>query len=221
MTRTGKRLGNEIAFDPALTAIERGYTRLFGPPILGLRIRARYLRPLLEGLELPLRAKIADAGSGRGCFAFFLARLFPQAQVTGMDIEEPQIRRNNQIAEMLGYDNCRFQRQDVTRLQARHVYDFILSTDTLEHLEQDGVRTITGARCTAVSGEGVHVEYQDGRPEVIPADSVILAVGMRSNAGVFEAMYDCAPEVIPIGDCIRPATIRQASRTGYFTARDI
>lgn len=137
MTRAGKSLGFEIAFDPALTVMERWYTKLFGPPILGLRIRARYLRPILEDLELPLRAKIADAGSGRGCFTFFTARLFPQAQVTGMDIEEPQVRRNNQIAEILGYWNCRFQRQDVTKLPAGEEYDFILSTDNLEHLEQD------------------------------------------------------------------------------------
>jgi hypothetical protein len=44
---------------------------------------------------------------------------------------------------------------------------------------------------------------------------------MRSNMDIFQSLYDCAPEVIAVGDCIKPGTIRQASRTGYFTARDI
>jgi 2,4-dienoyl-CoA reductase-like NADH-dependent reductase (Old Yellow Enzyme family)/thioredoxin reductase len=90
-----------------------------------------------------------------------------------------------------------------------------------EHLPEAGVKTITGTRCTAITDKGVQVTYKNGKTEVIPADTVILAVGMRSNAEVFQTMYNCAPEVIPVGDCIRPGTIRQASRTGYFTARDI
>jgi len=65
------------------------------------------------------------------------------------------------------------------------------------------------------------VVYQTGKTEIIPADSVILAVGMRPNNDVYQALYECAPEVIAVGDCLKPGTIRQASRTGYFTARDI
>ena len=137
MTQAPEKFGSEVAFDPTLSAMERWYVRLFGPPILGLRIRARYLLPLLKALELPLRAHIADAGSGRGCFTFFLARLFPQAQVTGMDITETQIGRNNRLTETLGYTNCRFQRQDVTELPVLEEYDFVLSTDNLEHIEED------------------------------------------------------------------------------------
>jgi 2,4-dienoyl-CoA reductase-like NADH-dependent reductase (Old Yellow Enzyme family)/thioredoxin reductase len=90
-----------------------------------------------------------------------------------------------------------------------------------DHMEKGGVRRITGARCTGISTTGVQVAYQTGKTEIIPADSVILAVGMRSNDDVFQTLYNCAPEVIAVGDCLKPGTIRQASRTGYFTARDI
>jgi 2,4-dienoyl-CoA reductase-like NADH-dependent reductase (Old Yellow Enzyme family)/NADPH-dependent 2,4-dienoyl-CoA reductase/sulfur reductase-like enzyme len=99
--------------------------------------------------------------------------------------------------------------------------NFAVNPSMQLHLEQSGVHGITGARCTGISAEGVQVVYETGKTEIIPADSVIMAVGMRSNAEVFRSLYDCAPEVIPVGDCIKPGTIRQASRTGYFTARDI
>jgi 2,4-dienoyl-CoA reductase-like NADH-dependent reductase (Old Yellow Enzyme family)/thioredoxin reductase len=99
--------------------------------------------------------------------------------------------------------------------------NFAVAPSMKRRLEQSGVLGITGARCTAISTEGVHVTYQTGRTKIIPADSVILAVGMRSNEDVFRSLYDCAPEVIPVGDCVRPGTIRQASRTGYFTSLDI
>ena len=126
-----------MALDPALSAVERWYVRVFGPPILGLRIRARYLLPLLETIELPTEALILDAGSGRGCFTFFLARLFPQARVAGLDVADTQIKRNRLISDSLGLKNCHFKREDITRLKNSEEFDFILSTDNLEHLEED------------------------------------------------------------------------------------
>jgi 2,4-dienoyl-CoA reductase-like NADH-dependent reductase (Old Yellow Enzyme family)/thioredoxin reductase len=86
---------------------------------------------------------------------------------------------------------------------------------------EKGVRCLAGATCTAISDQGVHLSWRSGAEEIVPADSVILAVGMRSTAGVARSMLDCAPDVIPVGDCIRPGTIQQASRTAYYTALDI
>lgn len=123
--------------DPDLKPAERLYVRCLGVPILGLRIRARYLLPVLAGLRGQPFVRIADAGSGRGLFTVHLARLFPGARVTGMDIDPGQIERNNAVAERLGLDNCRFVFQDVTALEPGGGYDLILSTDNLEHLEDD------------------------------------------------------------------------------------
>ncbi len=123
--------------DPALSGLERLYIRLFGVPIQGLRIRARYLLPVLARFRGAGFERVADAGSGRGLFTLHLARLFPDAEVVGMDISQDQVDRNNAVARSLGYENCRFMIQDVTRLDAAANYDFILSTDNLEHLEED------------------------------------------------------------------------------------
>ena len=89
------------------------------------------------------------------------------------------------------------------------------------HLDKSGVKCIANAECTAISREGVRVSYKDGHEETIPADAVILAVGMKSTKDTVNSMRNCALDVVPVGDCIQPGNIREASRTGYYAALDI
>jgi len=84
-----------------------------------------------------------------------------------------------------------------------------------------GIRCLTGTRCTAISDQGVHTITGAGDKGVVPADTVILAVGMRATADTVQSLLDCAADVVPVGDCIRPGTIQQASRTAYFAALDV
>lgn len=127
--------GSEVALTPELSPLERLYIRLFGVPILGLRVRARTILPLLEEVGQPQR--LIDAGSGRGVMTMACARRFPQAEVLGVDLLERQNEINNQIARQLGLDNVRFQTWDALRLPELGPFDVIISSDTLEHLEDD------------------------------------------------------------------------------------
>jgi len=87
--------GSEIALSPGLSPLERRYIRLLGAPILGLRIRSRAILPLLQRVGRPRR--IADAGSGRGIVTLGCARAFPDAEVTGVDLNGAQCDVNTQI----------------------------------------------------------------------------------------------------------------------------
>ena len=129
--------GRAIRLDPGMSLLERIYIWLFGVPILGLRVRARYLLPIIESLQDTGITKVVDAGSGRGLFTFQLASTFPDAEVLGFDINQVQVEKNNQVASLLGLDNCHFVFQDVTKLKAEAEFGLILSTDNLEHLEDD------------------------------------------------------------------------------------
>ena len=127
--------GSEIALTPGLSPLERWYIKLLGAPILGLRIRSRAILPLLREVDRPLR--IADAGSGRGVITLACARAFPQAEVIGLDLNGAQCELNTGIARQLGVQNVRFQCWDVLRLGELGAFDLILSSDNLEHLEDD------------------------------------------------------------------------------------
>ena len=54
-----------------------------------------------------------------------------------------------------------------------------------------------------------------------PADSVIYALGLRSNMEAYESLYYSAPQVIAVGDCLRgvkPKKTREAILEGYWAA---
>jgi len=127
--------GSEVALTPGLSSFQRWYIKLWGAPILGLRVRSRAILPLLREVGAPRR--IADAGSGRGIITLACARKFPQAEVVGIDLNEQQCRINQDIARQLSLTNVRFACHDVLRLEELGRFDLILSSDNLEHLDDD------------------------------------------------------------------------------------
>lgn len=96
----------------------------------------------------------------------------------------------------------------------------IVDKELSMRLESDGVNIVTNAKCTAISADGVTVDI-GGLEQFIPCDSVLISVGMRPRFDVFEALLDSAPDVQPIGDCIQAATVRNATRTGFYAALNI
>lgn len=127
--------GAELAYSPTLAPLERAYIRLFGAPVLGLRIRSRAILPLLSKVGKPNR--LVDAGCGRGTITMACARAFPDAEVIGIDLDENQCQINARIAERIGISNLRFLKWDVLELARLGKFDVIISTDNLEHLVDD------------------------------------------------------------------------------------
>ena len=84
--------------------------------------------------------------------------------------------------------------------------------------EPGAPQAVLGATCTEISREGVHVKRKEGTEEIYPADTILLAVGMRAKLDEAEALRDCAPKFFRIGDCNKPATIAEATRLAYDVA---
>ncbi len=129
--------GCELMDDERIGLFEKIYMRLFGAPILGLRLRARALLPLIRSVFLKPGSRILDAGCGRGLFSFYLARCFPDCHVIGMDTDDKQIEINNKIKNKRNFKNCDFICSDITQLKNDELFSFILSVDNLEHIKDD------------------------------------------------------------------------------------
>ena len=69
-----------------------------------------------------------------------------------------------------------------------------------------------GMKCRKVESSGVYAENQEGETVFFPADTVISAMGMRSNDRAVEELKHMAGQipVVSVGDCVRARTVYYA-----------
>jgi 2,4-dienoyl-CoA reductase-like NADH-dependent reductase (Old Yellow Enzyme family)/thioredoxin reductase len=103
---------------------------------------------------------------------------------------------------------------DATLIHYRSM--FVEAWEAIENLH-----TVTKARVSGiVDGE---VRYVDGSGAEcsLPADNVVLAVGMKSQQEKALSFYGAADRFFAIGDCIQTGTIHEAVRQAFATANSI
>ena len=83
------------------------------------------------------------------------------------------------------------------------------------------VEVHVNARCTEIRPEGLVFVDADGQEQLIEADTVVLAAGMRARIDEAMAFAGCAAQWAQVGDCIKPANVLMAVRTGYDAANQI
>lgn len=93
-------------------------------------------------------------------------------------------------------------------------------TSLLLELEK-AVEVRTGLTCVEITEEGVTAVDRADQLTTLPCDTVVLAVGYRPRGDVVDCFRSAAPEVIPIGDCVKPQKVQNAVRTGYDAAMTI
>ncbi len=76
---------------------------------------------------------------------------------------------------------------------------------------------LTGATCEEIEEGVVKVNTAEGKQETIPADTVIIAVGYKSNDHLHKALKGKAPEIYCIGNSSEPRRILEATSEGYRT----
>jgi pyruvate/2-oxoglutarate dehydrogenase complex dihydrolipoamide dehydrogenase (E3) component len=90
----------------------------------------------------------------------------------------------------------------------------------MKELEKSA-RLETHAKVTRITEEGVSAVNEKGEERFYEADTVLLAVGLKSRTELVESLRNCAPDFVVIGDCLRPATVMEAIRMGYFSVMNI
>ncbi len=80
---------------------------------------------------------------------------------------------------------------------------------------------IVNATCTAIAPD--HVDYRDaaGQIHTVACDSVVLSAGMRAKTAEAVAYAAAGSLFRMAGDCIRPASVQQANRTGWTAGKTI
>ncbi len=90
----------------------------------------------------------------------------------------------------------------------------------LEHMNEY-VTCYCGVKCTGITAEGMEAADGYGNRALIPADTVVLAAGMRPRNQDAEQFRGLSLFFEPVGDCVTAKNVRNATRTGFDAASRI
>ena len=80
---------------------------------------------------------------------------------------------------------------------------------------EESVHAYCSAKVLSIEENGVKILNAQGQEQLLEADTVLVAAGMRATWDQYSNWHDLAEEVIPIGDCRKASKILEAMRTGY------
>lgn len=127
-----KNFGSAIRYFPRLRI---PFYKLLGLMFLREWYVKRELRRYLQSYREPFA--VFDAGSGFGQYSYYIAKRFPLATIYAVDVKKEQITDCNQFFRMMGLTQCSFAVEDLTQIQYKEKFDFILSVDVMEHIPND------------------------------------------------------------------------------------
>ncbi len=93
--------------------------------------------------------------------------------------------------------------------------------EELEGQVHDHCTAVLGATVTAIEKDCVVYRDRQGEVRTVPADTVILAVGMRPLAAQAESFRPCAAQFRRIGDCAKVGNVKTATRTAFDAAMSL
>ncbi len=94
-------------------------------------------------------------------------------------------------------------------------------TILLGHLKGYKVRTLTGCRAKSITGDSVICTDESGKEITLKADTVVMAIGERPDASLYEELKDILPEVYNIGDSNGGGILPAAVYEGYTVGNKI
>ncbi len=95
----------------------------------------RELRTLLANTRTDIQ--VYDAGSGFGQYSYYMAKHFPGVRISAVDVKEEQIKDCTLFFKSVGLHRCSFAVEDLTQVSHENRFDFILSVDVMEHIQDD------------------------------------------------------------------------------------
>lgn len=82
-------------------------------------------------------------------------------------------------------------------------------------------KAMLGTAVKEIRPDGVVVTDQAGEERFLPADHVLLSVGMRPRKDLAFSFYGITPETAMVGDCKRVAQVLEATNDSYFIAANL
>lgn len=127
--------GSDLQFKSDISWRGRLAYRWLGETYIGDWVRSMHVFRKLG--SLPVGEQVLDAGSGEGAYCFYLARNYPTAQVTGIDVSADLIQTAKQVRTRVQLDNVAFRTEDLQSLDEAEKYDVALCIAVLQYVPDD------------------------------------------------------------------------------------
>ena len=99
---------------------------------------------------------------------------------------------------------------------------FQLLDDELERLTPCGTRFLTSHQLLEIrEGEIIAADLKAGKIVHIPADTVVLSLGVRPEHRLADALQSALPRVYPVGDAVQSGTIADAVKSAWEACSQI
>lgn len=117
---------------------------------------------------------------------------------------------------MQGHDVTIIEMMDGILKTASH---FVANDQNLRYLvQQSGLKILSSAKLTEIMDDAILYE-KDGQLQKVSCDSVVFAVGFRSNQDLYNQIRNAGFESVVIGDNVQPGKILDAIHQGYHSIR--
>ena len=206
-----------------------------GPDVVVLATGARPLIPNIRGIENPKVVTAWDVLSGKANVGNTVviiggnaAGLETALYLAGQGTLSPEVLHFlvanraetwDTIQELMSRGN---KKVTVVEMMKKAGQDIGSSTrwTVMAELKRLGVTIITGARAVEVGTEGLEIEKEEGR-DLLPADSLVIAVGAASENSLVDQIGGDIPEVYTIGDAKEPRNALEAIKEGFLAGLKI
>ena len=202
-----RRLEKQAVVTKLGTEATAEMVRALSPDAVILAVGSRPLVPDIPGALSPKAYQAADLLNG-------------SIEVTGRAVVMGANIVGCEVALYLGLKG-----EDVTVVEALDEIGRDMCVPNRLHflklLSECNVKILTNKRVVEIMTEGAVVADPQGKRSVVPAESVVIAIGYAPESRLLEDLESVAPEVYAIGDCLKPRKVMDAIWEGFHCAKDL
>lgn len=90
----------------------------------------------------------------------------------------------------------------------------------LQEIEKCNIKVYLNHKGISVEENGLYCETANNEKVLVENDTLVVAIGQISNSEIITELYDCAPTVKMIGDCLKVSNITSAIYQGHHAGLD-